>query len=279
MPGATLTHDVAGAAAPRRRTTAASSRRRRRSGRVRYGGRGRRTRRRRRSASTSVASATCTAPARPSAARLARATATRSGSRSTPAHGDARPGRRRPGRRRCRSRGRARSGWQAAVEPRGAVRGDRRPGRLLEAVGGEVHPGRVGRRTSAPARRRRSTWVSAAAARPGVGVVRAQRGRRPAPGRRRADVRLGGPGEQLLAVVGEQPAEVVEVHAAILSEVRADAPDRSGTPSGRVLDSSVWHSHPEGASACDDVRPPRRRTSQQAPTSGALVQPSPTRQT
>ena len=93
------------------------------------------------------------------------------------------------------------------------------PGRLLEAVGREVHQGRevtelglglpaqghLGERGGDAARLGRP---------PQLGL-----------GPQRVLGRLGGPGEQLLAVVGEQPAEVVEVHAAILSEAaRADAP-------------------------------------------------------
>ena len=163
MPGATFTHGVAGRAASRRTTTAASSRRRRRCGPapVRRAGSANATSKP--AWSSVVASATCTAPRRPSAARLASATATRTGSRSTPAA--VRPAR--------GERDQVAADPAAEVDHRRRRRtprsraarcvGDRQPGGLLEAVGGEVHPGRVGRRTSPRPARRSSTWVSAAA--------------------------------------------------------------------------------------------------------------------
>ncbi|GCD92104.1 hypothetical protein NLS1_41100 [Nocardioides sp. LS1] len=51
---------------------------------------------------------------------------------------------------------------------------------------------------------------------------------------------VGGAGEQLLAVVGQQPPEVVEVHEAILAERWANVQvGFSGTPLGRVLTSDL----------------------------------------
>ena len=150
MPGATFTHGVAGQQRARRTATAGvqPSTSKTRPAAVAAGRVGE-DRRRTASRSTSSRRPTCTAPARPSAARLAAATATRTGSRSTPAHGEPGPG----------------EGDQVAADAAAEVdhaadgRGRREPARpgasataalggLLEAVGGEVHPGGVGRRTS-----------------------------------------------------------------------------------------------------------------------------------
>jgi hypothetical protein len=95
------------------------------------------------------------------------------------------------------------------------VLGDPQPGGLLEPVGGEVHPvrelaellagadpqGRLGQCCGDVLRLR-------GPAEPGLGGQGVE-----------ADLdRLGGLGEEVLAVVGEQPAERVEVHPAILPQ-------------------------------------------------------------
>ena len=126
-----------------------------------------------------VASATCTAPPSPSAARLARATSTRSGSRSTPAHGEPGP----------RERDQVAADAAAEVDaptsglgrrdPRGPVR--RRPAARV-ACSRPSGVKYIRAATVAELRRGRgraaSTWVSAAATCSGVRRT-AQRGRGP----------------------------------------------------------------------------------------------------
>ena len=183
-----------------------------------------------------VASATSTAPPSPRAARLAWATATRTGSRSTPAavspaarerhqvaadaaaqvdhrRGRPRPGAGRPG------------GWPRA------------PGGLLEAVGREVHPaGQVP--NFGTARRRSSAWVSAAATRsarrraPQLGldrqlvVLRRRSPRRP--GRAR-------PGPRRSAATGRRRGP----RQAVLAATGADSRAHPGTHPGGVLTSAL----------------------------------------
>ena len=150
-------------------------------------------------------------------------------------------------------------------DPRRAVRGDPGPGGLLEAVGGEVHP----RRVVAELGHRPRPQVDLGQRRGGVlgrDVVAAQGGRGPHRVAGVVDVQVGGPDQQRLAGLGQQPAEGVEVHAR--HPVRPgpeETRDPSGTRGDRVLDSR-WHSHLECASAGGPARPPRRRATKPAPS-------------
>ena len=114
----------------------------------------------------------------------------------------------------------------AATQPRGPVGGDRQPGGLLEAFGREVHPLReVAELLRRPLPQLHLGDRGGDALRAGS----APRGRPATTGSRRpASV---GRGQQPLPVVGEQPAEGVEVHPAILASART----RSGTRWVRVL--------------------------------------------
>ena len=170
-------------------------------------GPGRRRRRRTGVGVDVVASATITAPARPSAARLA--CGDRDPHRVEVDAGAGEPG---PG-----ERDQVAADAAAEVDDglRGAAaaaarRGARRPASRVACS----RPSGVKyiRAASSPnfgaARRRSSTWVSAAATCAGAAVRRSA-----VWARQRVAGRLGGPRQQLLAVVGQQPAERVEVHA------------------------------------------------------------------
>ena len=160
------------------------------------GGPGRRRRRRTPRWSTVVASATVTAPGRPSAARLASATATRTGSRSTPGRGDAGLG-----------RGQQVAADAAAEVDQGAgaeglPAGRRGAGRPRSRVACSSPSGvkyiRAARSPNlATARRRSAAWVRAAATCAGSAPrrtrrVAAQRGVGRAAGRRRPARRVDG---------------------------------------------------------------------------------------
>ena len=163
--------------------------------------------------SIAVASATITAPARPSAARLASATATRSGSRSTPA--------------------------QMMPARAVAIRSPPMPQprsttvRVEAAVSRAARWAATGRRVacSRPSGVKyiRAASVAELLLRPaaqrdlgeGSGDVgRLRRTPQLGLGAQRVLGGLGGPGEQVLAVVGQQPPEGVEVHRASLAAAR-----------------------------------------------------------
>ena len=165
--------------------------------------------------STVVASLTITAPARPSASRFACATATRTGSTSTPAQ--VIPARenaiRSPPMPQPRSMTDSRRG---GGQPRRAVRRDRRARRLLEPLGGEVHAGReLAELGLGPApqlhlgERRRDLLGGGATPEGGLG-------------RQLVAGRLGGARQQPLPVLGEQPAERLEIHPTDPSREPAD---------------------------------------------------------
>ncbi len=124
------------------------------------------------------------------------------------------------------------------LQPAGPVPGHGQPGGLLQTLAGEVHPPRqrpeLG--VGVPAElhlAERGRDVRRARVAPQLGLP----GQLVAAGRRR-------PRQQLLAVVGQQPPEGVEVHPGILSVRRAHPAARHlttpvGTPTGRVLASGL----------------------------------------
>ena len=191
-----------------------------------------------------VPSATCTAPARPSAARLASATATRTGSRSTPA--TVSPARENATRSPPMPQPRSMTldGWAAASR---AARCAATRGRVAcSSASGVKYIRTASSPNLATARARSWTWVSAAAARSASGSIR----------RTAAAARTGSPSASAYAWVARSSSRWPASVSSQVKESRSTPPSCQSSQPGRGA--AARHGQGRGRRCRDRGRTRRR---------------------